>query len=189
MSFSLKVFYRFLFVCVSGLIAQLVGCASHSVYPLQQQNITGYAKTSVLLDVPIVLQRDRTLSAVAVLESLSLYWHRPIFQDKMRMSHPPASRVKGYSVAEVTAIARRYEFDALVLKTDLAVLRTQIDEKRPVILELNVNDMPYYVLFGGYHNEGVWLMDPVKGMGFMANKDFISMWSASGNRGILLAPH
>lgn len=177
-----------LWLCFVALWGQLVGCASQPTYPLQQKNLAVYAKTSTLLDVPIVLQRDKVLSAVAVLESISIFWHKPLFQDRLSVSYPPENRDAGYSIAEITALAQRFGFSVLAMKADLSLLRMQLAEKHPLIIELKLYDVHYYVLASGYHAEGLWLMDPAKGMGFITYQEFESLWSESGKKVILLEP-
>jgi len=90
------------------------------------------------LAVPHVPQISRTDCGLAALIGVMSYYSGPVHAHQSLLdTYPPASS-RGFSLGELSEIARSQGFAAFVVPGDEAFLRTQLDRQRPLIVALKV---------------------------------------------------
>ncbi|MEW5735487.1 MAG: cysteine peptidase family C39 domain-containing protein [Thermodesulfobacteriota bacterium] len=160
-----------------ALVALCLLAASCATGPRFHKVTPAYSEgeDTFVLDLPYFSQKKDSCCGAACLAMLAGYWKGTGAGADMNTGSCPE---EGFSGGELVEMAERAGFSALLFKTDLAGLLTEVAATRPVIVMLGAQGGRHYAVCYGFSQDRgqVVLADPGRGRVYCSNTEFMQSW-------------
>lgn len=203
-------FLRVLVLLIAGVWS--TGCVTQATSNVEHRDPSVESGHFIHIKVPFHEQQTKYGCGLAVLASLADYWGLSLKQDALLEKYPPSSIRDGYSISEISLIARKSGLHAYIIKGDIDLLKQQLIKGRPSIVPLVLDPDYYYggayapllaparfvadlveakyshyVIAVGFADGFVQVLDPVLGSREVNTPDFLSMWKPKQNAMVLIS--